>query len=188
MIIMACATIHLAVAKKYLENHKELNYEKVIAGTLYPDASQNKDKSHYTDINRGNDNISHIRGKVNLYEFLKEHKKLEDFELGWFLHLVTDYLFFEECFTKEYLLSNTYQDFCKDLYFAYDCLNSYLSEKYNITKDDYKNYPNEFYPGKPYENCILSTEMIDKFISRVSDINLEKYIKKIKEYQSNIKP
>lgn len=81
---MACATIHLAIAKKYLENHKKLDYEKVIAGTLYPDAVEDKDESHYTDINRGNDNVSHVRSKVNLYAFLEEHQKLNDFELGYF--------------------------------------------------------------------------------------------------------
>lgn len=185
---MACATIHLAIAKKYLENHQELSYEKVIVGTLYPDAAKNNDESHYTDFNRGSDNISHVRGKVNLYSFLKEHASLNDFELGWFLHLVTDYLFFEECFKEEYLSNNSYENFCKDLYFAYEHLNLYLSKKYNITKDDYKDYPSEFYPGKPYEDCILTTMMIDKFINRVSIIDLDKYIKKLKKYQKNIKP
>lgn len=97
---MASATIHLAVAKKYLEKNKNHDYEKVIAGALYPDAAQNNDESHYTDINRGSDNLSHVRGKVNLYSFLTNHDNLDDFELGWFLHLVTDYLFFEECFTE----------------------------------------------------------------------------------------
>ena len=185
---MACATIHLAIAKKYLNKHEELNYEKVIAGTLYPDAAEDNDKSHYTVINRGNDNISHVRGKVNLYAFLNEHKYLDDFELGWFLHLVTDYLFFEECFTEEYLLNNSYKDFCKDLYFAYVHLNLYLSKKYDITENDYKNYPSEYYPGKKYQDCILPKEMIDEFINRVSNIDLDKYIEKIKKYQSNIKP
>lgn len=185
---MAGPTIHLAIAKKYLKNHKELNYKRVIAGTLYPDAIENNDKSHYTDINRGSDNLSHVRGKVNLYAFLNEHENLDDFELGWFLHLVTDYLFFEECFTEEYLLTNSYKDFCKDLYFAYDHLNLYLSEKYHITKNDYKDYPSEYYPGFPYEDCILPKEMIDTFIEKVSNIDLNKYIKKIKKHQSNIKP
>lgn len=185
---MACATIHLAIAKKFLENHNELNYEKVIAGTLYPDAAENNDESHYTDLNRGSDNISHVRGKVNLYAFLKDHKDLNDFALGWFLHLVTDYLFFEECFSDTYLLNNSYEDFCKDLYFAYVHLNLYLSEKYIITRNDYKDYPSEYYPGHAYEDCILSKEMIDAFIHRVSNINLDKYIKKIREYQGNIKP
>lgn len=185
---MACATIHLAIAKKYLDNHKELDYEKFIEGTLYPDAVEDKDKSHYTDKNRGSDNISHLRGKVNLYSFLKEHENIESFERGWFLHLITDYLFFEECFTTEYLLKNSYSDFCKDLYFAYNCLNLYISEKYNIIEEDYKSYPSEHYSGIPYQNCILSLEMIDDFIERVSSINLDNYIMKIKQNKKNIKP
>ena len=89
---MASSEIHLAIAKKYFEKNNILNYEKLIAGSLYPDACENKDQTHYTDSNRGNDNISHVRGKVNLYSFLEERKELDDFELGWFLHLVTDVL------------------------------------------------------------------------------------------------
>lgn len=185
---MACATIHLAITKKYLEKHTYLNYEEAIAGTLYPDAEKDNDKSHYTDINRGTDNISHVRGKVNLYAFLKEHKTLNDFELGWFIHLVTDYLFFEECFTEDYLLNNSYEKFCKDLYYAYDYLNLYLTEKYHITNDDYKAYPSEYFPGIYHEDGILPKKMIDDFIIRVSSIDFNEYIKKIKEYQCNIKP
>lgn len=185
---MACATIHLAIAKKYLERHNDLDYKKVIAGTLYPDAAEDNDKSHYTDANRGNDNVSHVRGKVNLYNFLNEHETLDDFELGWFIHLVTDYLFFEECFTTEYLQENSYEDFCKDLYFAYSCLNTYLSDKYAITEEDYKSYPSEFYPGTEYQECILPAKMIESFINRVSIIDIEKYIEKIKENKKNIKP
>lgn len=43
---MACSTIHLAIAKKYLKNHRKLNYEKVIVGTLYPDEILNNNESH----------------------------------------------------------------------------------------------------------------------------------------------
>lgn len=185
---MACATIHLAVVKCYLKKHPELDYEKVIAGTLYPDATDDKDQSHYTDSNRGEDNVSHIRSKVNLYSFLEDHQNLNDFEIGWFLHLVTDYLFFEECFSTTYLLENSYEDFCRDLYFAYDHLNLYLSEIYHIEKDDYKAYPSELYPGRPYEDCILPKEMINSFIKRVSNLNLEEYVKKIRENHGNRKP
>lgn len=185
---MACATIHLAIAKKYLETHTTLNYRDIIAGTLYPDAVDNNDESHYTDLNRDDDNVSHVRGKVNLYSFLQDHEYLNDFELGWFLHLITDYLFFEECFDTEYLLENSYEQFCKDLYFAYNYLNLYLSEKYNITEDDYIDYPSEYYSGFPYEECILSRDLIDTFINRVSSMDLEKYIKKIHKIRSNVKP
>ena len=185
---MACATVHLAIAKKFLEKHPNLNSNDIINGSLYPDASNDDAKSHYTDPNRGSDNVSHVRGKVNLYQFLQEHKNMNDFELGWFLHLVTDYLFFEECFTTEYLETKSYEDFRDDLYYAYTHLNLYLSEKYGITDDDYKEYPSELYPGLPYEKCIISKEMIDEFIDRVCSINIEKYISKIKSVKKNIKP
>lgn len=185
---MASSAIHLAIAKKYLEQHKNLNYEEVIKGTLYPDADSDNDRTHYTDKNRKNDNVSHVQGKVNLYNFLEEHPILSDFEMGWFLHLITDYLFFSECFTEEYLLSISYEEFCKELYHAYDCVNLYIEEKYHITKEDFKDYPSEYYPGIPYEDCILSKEMVDNFIERVSSIDLDKYIVKIKENRQNCKP
>lgn len=125
---------------------------------------------------------------LKFYNIANENKSLDAFKLGWFLHLVTDYLFFEECFTEEYLLNTSYNDFCRDLYFAYDHLNLYLTQKYHISKDDYKDYPSEYYQGFPYENCILSKETVDAFINRISSIDLDKYIKKIQKHQSNIKP
>lgn len=185
---MACATIHLAITKKYLEKHRELDYDKVIAGTLYPDSVKDDDVTHYTLKNRGSDNVSHVRGKVNLYAFLEEHATLDDFEIGWFLHLITDYLFFLECFSTEYLEENSYQDFCKDLYHAYDCLNLYLAEEYNITDDDYKAYPSEYFGGIPYEDSILPKDMINDFIKRVSNISLDEYIKKIIKNKGNTTP
>ncbi len=185
---MASSVIHLAVAKKYFEKNKGLNYEKLMAGSLYPDAAKNKDKTHYTNVNRGTDNVSHIRSKVDLYSFLQDRKEIDDFELGWFLHLVTDYLFFEECFNTQYLLDNTYQKFCEDLYFAYDCLSTYLSDKYDISLDDYKGYPSEYYPGSEYKDCILTKDTIDNFIERVSSINLVDYIELIRKAKHNVKP
>lgn len=185
---MASSAIHLAIAKKYMEKNKVKNPEKFLAGTLYPDACEDNDKSHYTDIDRGSDNISHIRGKVNLFQFLENHETLDDFELGWFLHLVTDYLFFEDCFDEEYLRKNSYKKFCEDLYFAYKCLNLYISEKYHITKEDYKAYPKEEYEGIPYQKCIFPKSMINKFIEQVSDIDLNAYIDKLKKMQKNRKP
>lgn len=185
---MACATIHLAIAKKYLKRHPELNYEKVLAGALYPDTVENKDVSHYTDLNRGKDLISYLQGKVDLYAFLKEHDSMDDFELGWFLHLVTDYIFFSECFAKEYLANISYQEFVKDLYFAYDHINLYVSEKYHIIDEDYKAYPSENYGGEPYKDCILPKDMIDAFIERVASFDLDEYVKKIHNAKGNVKP
>lgn len=185
---MASSAIHLAVAKKYYERNNISDYDNFIAGSLYPDAADDKDQAHYTESNRGNNNVSYLQSKVNLYSFLKKRKELDDFELGWFLHLVTDYLFFDECFDKQYLLENSYEKFREDLYFAYNCLGKYVSDKYNITKNDYKSYPSEYYPGFEYKECILSKKLIDEFIDRVSSIDIKEYIKLIKSNKVNIKP
>lgn len=185
---MACATIHLAIAKKYLEKHKNFNYRDVISGTLYPDDAINQEESHYTDLTRGDDVISHVNGKVNLYAFLQDHKSLNDYELGWFLHLVTDYLFFQECFPKSYLLKISYEEFKNDLYYAYKHLNSYLEQNYNITSDDYIDHPNQYYSGVNYEECILPIDLVNNFINRVSSIDINAYIKKIEKFKKNVKP
>lgn len=74
---MASASIHLAIAKKYLEKHKDLEYKEFIKGTLYPDAAEDNDATHYTLKNRGTDNVSHVQSKVQLYDFLKEHETMD---------------------------------------------------------------------------------------------------------------
>ena len=93
---MASSAMHLAVAKKYLEKNKDknFNYKKVMAGTLYPDAAKDKDKTHYTMSCRGNNLVTYLASKVSLYDFLVEYEVVESFELGWFIHLIADYLFF----------------------------------------------------------------------------------------------
>lgn len=186
---MASSPIHLAIAKKYIERYNLLDKRLVLSGTLYPDTVKDKNISHYADLEkRGHDNISHLAGKVNLYSFLLEHENMDSFQFGWFIHLVTDYLFFDECFTKEYLLSHSYEEFRRDLYFSYDCLTNYLMEKYNITMEDYTIYPNEFFPGKGYKECLFTKDMIDDFITRVSSIDINEYVKKIKLSKGNVKP
>lgn len=78
---MASSAIHLAVAKKYYERNNISDYDNFIAGSLYPDAADDKDQAHYTDSNRGTNNVSYLQSKVSLYSFLKERKELDDFEL-----------------------------------------------------------------------------------------------------------
>ena len=187
---MASSAMHLAIAKKYLEKNKDkkFDYKKVMAGTLYPDATNDKDKTHYTMVNRGDNNVTHLASKVDLYAFLKEYEVLDSFELGWFIHLIADYLFFSECFTEEYLLSHTYEQFRSDLYFAYDCLGKYLSEKYELTIEDYESYTSEYYEGSYYQESIFSKDLIDSFIERVSSVNIEEYIDKIRNAKGNVKP
>ncbi len=186
---MASGYIHLAITKNYLKKYSYLSKEDVLRGTIYPDTVKDKNISHYGDMSkRGKDIISHLQGKVNLYSFLIEHTNLTDFEFGWFLHLMQDFLFFDECFSKDYLLTHSYEDFRSDLYFGYECSNDYLAHKYAISREDFTIYPDEMYPGIPYQDNILSKELIDSFIDRASSIDICQYIEQIKIAKRNIKP
>ncbi len=182
---MACANIHLAIAKTYLKQHPEINEKDFLRGTIFVDAVKFDDYTHYTDRNRKEDLLSHLKGKVVLKDFLKDHQNLSDFEKGWFLHLITDYRFFHECFDREYLKKCTYTEFKERLYKTYYSLNTYLMKTYNITIEDYYEYTKEFFPGRDYEDCLLTKENVDNFIKKVASISLEEYKKEIENNKYN---
>ena len=96
--------IHLAVAEEYLRKHKNKGeeYEEFIKGVIYPDSIVPKSKTHY-----GKES-----SLSNVFEFLKVNKINNSFNRGYFLHLLTDYLFY-----------NRYIDHTsKDIYNDYDIL------------------------------------------------------------------
>lgn len=93
---MASSMIHIVVAN---EINKKLNRDKskLLIGTIAPDISkligESKIKSHFQDRN---DNIP------NLDKFLNKYKNNldDDFVLGYYIHLVTDYLWFKYFMTE----------------------------------------------------------------------------------------
>ena len=91
---MASAVIHLAVAKE-LEKSLNIKYKKdYYLGAIAPDLAkqigETKDKSHFI-INSPQD-IPNINLFVNKYKKFKKN----DFELGYFIHLYTDKLWYED--------------------------------------------------------------------------------------------
>ena len=89
---MASAVIHLAVAN---EINKKLNRDKsqLLIGAIAPDISkfigEDKTKSHF--LKELDSNIPDIES------FLKKYKNnlTDDFVMGYFIHLYTDYLWFK---------------------------------------------------------------------------------------------
>ena len=143
--------IHLAVAKEYLNKNKENNEEEFIEGVIFPDSVKDKTLTHY---GKGS-------SYSNLYEFLKDKDIKTSFNRGHFLHLLTDYLFY-----------NRYIDtFSKDMYNDYDLLNGKLIEKYNVQLPD-KVKDNVFFKDEG-ELKILSMEIVDKLIHDISIMNID---------------
>lgn len=71
---MASPAIHLAIAKKYMENN-HFNDKVFIKGALYPDAQSNSVKLHYPKSDEIGEFAIGVYDKVDLYSFLVETSK-----------------------------------------------------------------------------------------------------------------
>ena len=155
---MAGYVIHLAVAEAYKDKHINdiKNDEDFIKGVIFPDSVSDKSLTHYGEKS----------SKVNLKEFLREHEIDNAYNKGYFLHLVTDYIFY-----------NKFLDcFSKDIYNDYDILNEILQKKFNVTiPESVKD--KVFY--KKGETKILEEEKVVKFIEEVSDYKLSEIREKV---------
>lgn len=149
---MAGYVIHLAIAEEYIKKHKNQikDYNKFIEGVISPDGVQDKSTTHYGEKS----------SKVKLKDFLKEHRVDTCFEKGYFLHLVTDYLFYNKFL--EY--------FSKEIYNDYDMSNKYLIDKYKVNLP--KNIRNRvFY--KEGHTKLFTLESISKFIEKTAQYDIE---------------
>lgn len=194
---MASFNIHLAVGKRYIEKTKIIKDEKEFyKGIIDPDLVNDKKESHYTGIQDKNDLLSYLSQKVQLNEYLKNESISSDYQKGVFLHLITDYLFFNNFFDYDYLSNISYSEFFKDLYYSYDITNDYLEEKYKIDYTEFLNQiKNNIEKDKKEKNTsneirtnILPFDNLDDFIEYVSNIDLEEYKNKIIEINKNILP
>ena len=83
---MAGYVIHLAVGEEYLRKHPNeiKSYDEFIQGIIAPDDVKDKSLTHYGPKS----------SKVNLKNFFEEKDIDSDFNKGYFIHLLTDYIFY----------------------------------------------------------------------------------------------
>ncbi len=138
---MASAVIHLAVAKT-LEKYLDIEFPKdYYLGTIAPDIAkqigETKRKSHFI-INSEAD-IPNIKLFTEKYPNFKSNS----FDLGYFIHLYTDKIWFKEFIPKittdNYLklldgtiISTTPKEIQKILYQDYTNINIKLLDEYNL--------------------------------------------------------
>lgn len=149
---MAGYVIHLSVAEEYLKKHPDDNedYNEFIEGVIFPDSVKIKSETHYGIES----------SKSNLYDFLQEHKLNTSFERGYFLHLLTDYLFY-----------NKYLDcISTDIYNDYDILNDTLIKEYDIVLPE--KVRNKVF-SKEGNLKILSIELVENLIKEISELDID---------------
>lgn len=147
--------IHLAVAKEYIRNFRVKDEEEFLKGSLAPDllSTEDKKETHYTQTGSSD---------VNLKKFIKENKINNSYIEGYFLHLIVDYLFYNEYFPNH----------DERLYNEYDITNKELIEKYSISIPDEIKDCVQFKEGKLE---ILDKEKLFKMISEISKKKLSEY-------------
>lgn len=147
--------IHLAVAKKFLEKHKEYNEEEFIEGIIAPDLLKEKygrEKTHYG-----------VDGKnTSSKKFMLENKFDNGYNAGYYLHLITDEQFYNKYFTK----------WSPKMYNDYNILNNVLVREYELTIPD---KVSAYVKSETGVLTFLDKEKVKKFIEDMSNINLENY-------------
>lgn len=137
---MASSVIHLCIANEINKVIKH-NKESILIGSIAPDISkslgQSKLKSHFLD-DIDND-IPNIKKFLNKYK----QKLNDDFVLGYYIHLYTDYLWFKYFIpeiTNEIVITKldgtkieyNKELFIKCIYNDYSNLNIQLLDTYNL--------------------------------------------------------
>lgn len=154
---MAGYVIHIAVAQEYLRKHNKKYNRDFILGSVLPDLTKDKSKTHY----------GKSPAYTNLKKFLLSNDLSTELNKGEFIHLITDYLFYNhylEFFSK------------KDIYNDYDISNKNIIEKYNVKLLDEIKDTVFFKEG---EMKVLNFDIIYKLIDEISDFDLETVKKEV---------
>lgn len=149
--------MHLAIAQEYLKKHNKKYSQDFILGSLEPDFTTVKSETHY----------GKSPAYTNLKEYLKNNKINTDFDQGYFLHLVADYLFYNY-YLNELRKPQIYDD--------YDILTKPLIEKYNVILPEKLKNKITFKDGTPQ---ILTYTLACKVIDEVSSLTLEEIEKEV---------
>lgn len=157
---MPSFVIHIAIANEYIKKHnKKEDYEEFIKGTIEPDLTNNKEITHYGE------KISYIY----LNKFLENNNIEGSFNRGYFLHLITDYLFYNK-YLDYYIKDKLYND--------YYILNKDIIPKYNVGMiEEIK----EFMTSKEGKPEILNLALIYKLIEEVSSLDIDEVAKEVKD-------
>ena len=181
---MPCLSIHLAVAKKYLEKHKEENYEDFILGSIAPDIElknvNNYINGEFTDKNsrhfgynfKTEDIVLYMKKKVGFKPFFEKNDINTSFLRGYFLHLICDFYFFEEYGKSDKIKDMSFKELVETVYNDYDLITEKLLKDYELDiPDQIKDILNRKGTGSIK---IIDEDSVYRFIDRMSKLDLNK--------------
>lgn len=142
---MASAIMHICIAKKVNEKLKK-SEKNLLIGSIAPDICKYIDVDrHTTHFTRGESRIPKSKDFIEKYPNFYS----SDYELGYYIHLLSDEIWFGEYLKKAFDEKNSaetmskYENFTEEIYKDYINLNIPLIEYYNL---DLKVFYEEFNP------------------------------------------
>lgn len=141
--------IHLAVGKIYSQNNRIQDLISFEKGIIEPDLLPNKEKSHFGPFS----------SQPGLDTFIQEKGIATSFDEGYFLHLVTDYLFYNK-FLKAWSPA---------IYEDYNILNGIIIKKYGVVLPDSVKEKVKFNNGNLN---LLELDDVCKFIEKVGKLDI----------------
>ncbi|MEG1145975.1 MAG: zinc dependent phospholipase C family protein [Bacilli bacterium] len=137
---MASALIHMCVAKE-INKKLQMNEKELMIGSIAPDLGkllgQTKDKGHFLEFDRYTSNLP---------LFLQKYDTSKPFEMGYYIHLFTDILWFRD-FLPKYTTKNLirlndgkvlelcFKDRLEMIYRDYSSLNNFINSYYGLNLD-----------------------------------------------------
>ena len=187
---MASAVIHLCVAKrvsdKLLERNIELDVQAFSLGAIAPDIAkqigETKNKSHFLPENATEDDVPNISKFLDKYGHLL-HKP---FELGYYVHLLTDeywfrdfiYLFIKAYCKNQNLDDLSYTELKNIIYTEYTNMNISLIAKYELDvslfTDQHIDYPQSEITEVPMDKIHIIVDKMGEIIrnSKTGEVKL----------------
>ena len=176
---MAHVAIHEIIADRYIQKHPNeiKDVKEFVKGAVAPDLDEEmtnkrkfKDSSHYGRWSNGN-------VETNIDKFLEDENVgiNQDYWKGYFLHLYTDYQFYNNHFNEEFEeMRRTKGNLRED----YDYLFKEILGRYNVTLSK---YTDKYVNVKEGEPRYIKLEKLLDFIEEISDINIDDKVKLIKQ-------
>jgi len=129
---MASTYTHLAIVKRYLEKygHEIADPIAFCDGNVLPDFAENIDISHYGSRAEKKDLLKRHREKVSPQKFLQMNTLDNDLNRGIFLHLHTDWNYYNDFLSHDYLINIELPKLKKDNHRTWNEVDTHLNKKH----------------------------------------------------------
>lgn len=185
---MASLMIHMVIGQEYCRKNVINNIDEFLKGNLSPDLFYDKEKAHGVDITSKSNNYDEaIKNRVNLANCCKDLDIAKDFDKGVFLHLLTDYYFY-----NLYMLNLASYKSIKDK--TYKVMNKLVYDEYarvaNVLMENFEGVRLDLLPdfacAVDKENMkLFSKDSILSVVDKCSSFDLDKIFKNIKNNNCN---